>query len=67
MLNILEIDYSYRQYIMFIFMKENTSTPVYTCECYVVRNAPKYRYVCIAKEMHNLFLRIMAQFYIEAP
>jgi len=66
MLNILEIDYTYSQYIMFIFMKGYTSTAVYTCECYIVRNAPKYRYVYIAKEMHNLFLRIMAQYYIEA-
>lgn len=66
MLNILEIDYSYSQYIMFIFMKEHTSTPVYTCECCIVRNAPKYRHVYIAMEMHNLFLRIMAQLYIEA-
>jgi hypothetical protein len=51
---------------MFIFMKEHTSTPLYICECYIVGNAPKYRYVYIAKEMHKLFLRIMAQFYIEA-
>jgi hypothetical protein len=65
MLNILEIDYSYSQYIMFVFMKEHTSTPVYTCEFYIVRNAPKYRYVYIAKEMHNLLLRIMPQIYNE--
>lgn len=34
MLNISEIDYSYSQYIMFVFMKKYTSTPVHICECY---------------------------------